>query len=811
MGKIKVFLAALALCAVPVILYSTASAAGNFGLENITVLDKATDVVAETPTVSGNTATSTIIFHQLDDYVVYNLSLKNSTSTSFQILDITDDNASELVEYSYDNHADEVVESGEALNLEVTITYVQEHLDDSDRIIDNNVKFTVSYLDLLTGEVEEDEVVLVPNTGASTFLGGIFSSASNAIVLAALILAGIAFVVALIYKKKRAVLVLAFAIMSVVAGFSYMNAVAEEAEDMDITFSSEIRLRDYVYGEVYYKDSYTGEDAYMDPEEFGGPMPYTECLENEYWYCRYFGDIFDPEWWDAPQGLMITGFQFTGTNTEVDPEALILDDFSVTIIYGEPTFNITYDYEGGTVAEANPASVKASDEPFTLHAPTKDGVLFGCWQESGMPAGQCQSEITINPSELTRDLHYKAIYEFEAVIYDQYGNELERGRAIDGVGLGSGYYYSVVFMNVSGYKVNSGSCTNGQRLRYMGSSTAPYPSYEVDSISASTVCTLNIVTVPMEVSLNVIGGTGSGTLNVALGEDAIFENITANAGYMLADSVSCTNDQTAAISGNKVVVSNVTKNTQCTVRNTQLSFYTMTEMQQMTPEMCASATTPNVGATQFDATGNYKNNKNYIPRRTLVDTRDNKTYQVSKLADGKCWMTQNLAIGNAEATMTLTPEDSDVLGAFTLPKSDITVFAGTVDISAVYVDDTFGGYYSSRTANADSVQAGDASICPKGWTLPTITNTSGDWTNLINKYNYSSVRSLYNEPINLTHSYYVKNGAIYRNNVFDTYYIGPTVNSAYSFSSLGVTINDNWTGTSRIESGEGGNVRCIAR
>ena len=95
--------------------------------------------------------------------------------------------------------------------------------------------------------------------------------------------------------------------------------------------------------------------------------------------------------------------------------------------------------------------------------------------------------------------------------------------------------------------------------------------------------------------------------------------------------------------------------------------------------------------------------------------------------------------------------------------------------------------------------------------MPTITNTSGDWNNLINKYNYDSVRSLYNEPINLTHSYYVKNGAIYRNNVFDTYYIGPTVNSAYSFSSLGVTISDNWTGTSRIESGEGGNVRCIAR
>ncbi len=810
MGKIKTILVALVFLSVPVFWSFTTQAAGNFGVESISVLDKSTDVVAEAPTVSGNTINSTIVFHTLNDHVTYGLKIKNSTSTSYEILDITDDNTNSLVEYSYDNHANEVIGAGESLDLELTISYVQAHLDDSDRTLNNNVKLTISYLDLHTGVVEEDEILLVPNTGANTIWGG-FSKCSPGIMVFIIILLDVGIVAAVLYKKKRTIFVLAFGIVFTATGLSYMGAAAEDYLDMDVTFNSEIRLRDYMYGEVYLKDPDTGDDLYLDPEEFGGPMPYAECKENEDWYCRYFGDIFDPEWWGAPQGLMITGFQFTGTDTEVDPEALILDDFNVTIIYGVPTFNITYDYDGGTVAEANPTSVTASDEPFTLHAPTKDGALFGCWQESGMPAGQCQSEITINPSELTRDLHYKAIYEFEAVIYDQYGNELERGRAIDGVGLGSGYYYSVVFMNVSGYKVNSGSCTNGQRLRYMGSSTAPYPSYEVDSISASTVCTLNIVTVPMEVSLNVIGGTGSGTLNVARGEDAIFENITANAGYMLADSVSCTNDQTATISGNKVIVSNVTKNTQCTVRNTQLSFYTMTEMQQMTPALCASATTPNVGATQFDTTGNYKNNKNYIPRRTLVDTRDNKTYQVSKLADGKCWMTQNLAIGNAEATMTLTPEDSDVLGTFTLPKSDITVFAGTVDINAVYIDDTFGGYYSSRTANADSVQAGDASICPKGWTLPTITNTSGDWNNLINKYNYDSVRSLYNEPINLTHSYYVKNGAIYRNNVFDTYYIGPTVNSAYSFSSLGVTISDNWTGTSRIESGEGGNVRCIAR
>ena len=87
-GKIKTFLAALALCAVPVFWSFTTQAVGNFGVESISVLDKSTDVVAETPTVSGNTINSTIVFHTLNDYVTYGLKIKNSTSTSYEILDI---------------------------------------------------------------------------------------------------------------------------------------------------------------------------------------------------------------------------------------------------------------------------------------------------------------------------------------------------------------------------------------------------------------------------------------------------------------------------------------------------------------------------------------------------------------------------------------------------------------------------------------------------------------------------------------------------------------------------------------------------
>ena len=50
-----------------------------------------------------------------------------------KVLDITDNNANTFIDYTYDNHADEVIDAGGTLNLELTITYISEHQDDTDR------------------------------------------------------------------------------------------------------------------------------------------------------------------------------------------------------------------------------------------------------------------------------------------------------------------------------------------------------------------------------------------------------------------------------------------------------------------------------------------------------------------------------------------------------------------------------------------------------------------------------------------------------------------------------------------------------
>ena len=233
--------------------------------------------------------------------------------------------------------------------------------------------------------------------------------------------------------------------------------------------------------------------------------------------------------------------------------------------------------------------------------------------------------------------------------------------------------------------------------------------------------------------------------------------------------------------------------------------YTISNMQQMNPNICKANTTPNSTATQLDTDGSHHGDPNYVPTVTLTDTRDNNTYTVSKLADGKCWMTQNLRI----AGKTITPADSNVTANYTIPASSINGFS-SYDTSNAYVDSD-GGFYTWYTATADtgtqSMSSGNTtvSICPKGWRLPTSEN-SGDFKTLYD--NYKSSLALRSSPVNFTLSGLV--GSSSRDNQGSSgNYWSSTVNSNYGAYTL-------YLGTSHVYHTYGDNkylgfsVRCIA-
>lgn len=68
----------------------------------------------------------------------------------------------------------------------------------------------------------------------------------------------------------------------------------------------------------------------------------------------------------------------------------------------------------------------------------------------------------------------------------------------------------------------------------------------------------------------------------------------------------------------------------------------------------------------------------------LTDTRDGKKYWVTKLADGNCWMTQNLDL-DLSTSKALTPDDSDVSSNWTPTNSTLADGTQTTtDYTAVW-------------------------------------------------------------------------------------------------------------------------------
>ena len=169
----------------------------------------------------------------------------------------------------------------------------------------------------------------------------------------------------------------------------------------------------------------------------------------------------------------------------------------------------------------------------------------------------------------------------------------------------------------------------------------------------------------------------------------------------------------------------------------------------------------------------------------VLDLRDNKSYWITKLADGKCWMTQNLDL-DFSSSKTYTPADTDITAnwtperdigtititsdrdqaygyaysdtdpygvdpgvLYTYPNSDSSKFlrySSLSDCVAASNDETgcthykVGNWYNwtaalaSNDTSAAEYSVADqdfsSSICPRGWQLP----TTSLWNGLIDSY-----------------------------------------------------------------------------
>lgn len=229
----------------------------------------------------------------------------------------------------------------------------------------------------------------------------------------------------------------------------------------------------------------------------------------------------------------------------------------------------------------------------------------------------------------------------------------------------------------------------------------------------------------------------------------------------------------------------------------------------------------------------------------LTDNRDNDTYAVAKLADGKCWTIENLRLSNKDNNMndiilSSTNTHNPVITTFSSP-TDPTVNTWCVSDSSACYDQTlfsinntvkfvdnipssynissniysYGNYYNWYSATAGhgtyNKSSGNTTgdICPAGWHLP-IGDTLGEFNSLntaLSGNNTDSIASnnIRSFPNNFVYSGTGSGGGSVAGYYWSTSAYGTNYGRLLSFGDSGVA-----PGTDTIRKRVGHVVRCIA-
>ena len=242
-------------------------------------------------------------------------------------------------------------------------------------------------------------------------------------------------------------------------------------------------------------------------------------------------------------------------------------------------------------------------------------------------------------------------------------------------------------------------------------------------------------------------------------------------------------------------------------------FFDVSTMQKMTSDVCSTIIAPSAAATTI-VTGiaNYTDPATQVPQVTLIDKRDNKTYQVRKLADGECWMAQNLRLA---AGVALDSSNTDN------PASDFSLVSssswGTANPpTTAYVNTTGaasnGYWYNWKAATADTgdgIATGDAtgSICPKNWGLP----TSSQFNTLLSTYSVTSNgygAKIIADPISMPYAGGWSGSSSYGVGLSSDYWS----RTAYGASSARILYFSNGSaGVSNFRRSNGNLVRCLVK
>ena len=203
-----------------------------FKVTNISVKEKSDGVIVNNVSLNSGNITNDIVFTNKDDYIKYNITIKNNSDKDYTIKSISDDNDSANLEYTYDDLSNVVLSANEEKTFELTITYKIDSL--STNISTKKVNLTLTYEDE-NGNVEtsnvEDGSIANPKTGDNIY---------KYLIMGCISIIGLG--ITMTNKKKLTKLLMIIGIASKLIIPFGVNA---ESEKFQIVFNNTIKAKEY--------------------------------------------------------------------------------------------------------------------------------------------------------------------------------------------------------------------------------------------------------------------------------------------------------------------------------------------------------------------------------------------------------------------------------------------------------------------------------------------------------------------------------------------------------------------------------------
>ena len=136
----------------------------NIEVAKIEVKDKSGTITVVDPVLVSNEVTSNITFNQIDDFVTFELTLKNNESKKYKIESITDNNTNNNIKTEYSFNKD-YISNGETSKVTLKLTY-KNKLVNVDQISLNDLTIIIN---LVNEDGDSEEIIINPTTGDNIF------------------------------------------------------------------------------------------------------------------------------------------------------------------------------------------------------------------------------------------------------------------------------------------------------------------------------------------------------------------------------------------------------------------------------------------------------------------------------------------------------------------------------------------------------------------------------------------------------------------------------------------------------------------